>query len=102
LGERDPGNQHDEYSKEVSSEDVRRIKANLSLQDENWGYKGCLGLIKQFIANKSHHAKDDLEEQIRQAENDNDFKRVAQLLREKNDRAVKNDKLKMDIQKRSN
>jgi hypothetical protein len=86
----------------VSPDDVRSIKANLSLQDENWEYNGCLGLIKQFIASKSHHAKDDLEEQIRQAENDNDFNRVAQLLREKNDRAVKYDKLKMESQKRSN
>lgn len=102
LGERDLGSQHDEYSKEVSPDDVRSIKANLSLQDENWEYNGCLGLIKQFIASKSHHAKDDLEEQIRQAENDNDFNRVAQLLREKNDRAVKYDKLKMESQKRSN
>ena len=102
LGERDLGSQHDEYSKEVSPDDVRSIKANLSLQDENWEYNGCLGLIKQFIASKSHHAKGDLEEQIRQAENDNDFNRVAQLLREKNDRAVKYDKLKMESQKRSN
>jgi DNA primase len=102
LGVRDLGSQHDEYSNEVSPDDVRSIKANLSLQDENWEYNGCLGLIKQFIASKSHHAKDDLEEQIRQAENDNDFKRVAQLLREKNDRAVKYDRLKMGIQKRSN
>ena len=102
LGVRDLGSQHDEYSNEVSPDDVRSIKANLSLQDENWEYNGCLGLIKQFIASKSHHAKDDLEEQIRQAENDNDFNRVAQLLREKNDRAVKYDRLKMGIQKRSN
>jgi DNA primase len=102
LGERGLDTPHEDDAHDVLPEDIRRIKANLSLQDENWGYKGCLGLIKQFIASKSHLAKDNLEEQIRQAENDNDFNRVAQLLREKNDRAVKFDKLKMGTQKRSN
>jgi len=72
-------------------EAIRRLRAQLSLTEEAWNYKGCQSLIHQFVLTKKRREAVSLEEQIREAERRNDEERWLQLLEEKQ-RRVKRDR----------
>ncbi len=72
-------------------EAIRRLRAQLSLIEEAWNYKGCHSLIHQFVLTKKRREAVPLEEQIREAERSHDEKRWLQLLEEKQ-RRVKRDR----------
>lgn len=62
---------------------IRRLRAQLSLKDEVWNYKGCQSLIHQFVLSRKRREAVSLEEKIRQAEKNHDEERWLQLLEEK-------------------
>lgn len=62
---------------------LRRLKAQLSLHEEDWDYKGCLSFINHFVATRQRRKAPPLYEQLKQAERDHDEEREQQLLREK-------------------
>jgi DNA primase len=79
------------------SNEVDRLKAQLSVQEENWAYKGCLTFIRQFKASKRDARLATLEKQIQKAEKENNFELLAKLLKEKNDHAIKKDREKRTL-----
>ena len=62
---------------------LRRLKAQLSLHEEDWEYQGCLRFINHFVATRQRRKAAPLSEQIKQAEQTHDEERWQQLLREK-------------------
>jgi hypothetical protein len=62
---------------------LRRLKAQLSLREEVWDYRGCLNFIHHFVATRNRQEATPLYEQIKQAEKDHDEERSLQLLKEK-------------------
>jgi DNA primase len=83
---------HDIEDKEDETFDrdhFRRLKAQLSLQEEPWNYSGCLGLIRQFVLTKQRRTAAPLGEQIKQAEKDHDEQRWQQLLKERQQQVIR-------------
>jgi DNA primase len=64
-------------------ETLRRLKAELSLHEEDWEYQGCLRFIHHFVATRQRRKAPPLYEQIKQAERTHDEERWLQLLKEK-------------------
>jgi DNA primase len=81
-------------SRHLTAEDIDRVRARLSIQEERWELKGCINFIRQFKASKRAASLNELDEKIRQAENDNDFDRLAELLRERQLQAIAHDREK--------
>jgi len=78
----------------LTDDDIDRVKARLSIQEENWEIKGCLNLIRQFKTSKRAASPNELIEKIRQAEKDEDHERLKKLLKEKHSQAIKQDREK--------
>jgi len=68
---------------------LRRLKAQLSLHEEVWDYKGCLSFINHFVAIRRRQEAAPMYEQIKQAERDHDEERWLQLLQEKQQQMVR-------------
>jgi DNA primase len=68
---------------------LRRLKAQLSLREEVWDYKGCRSFINHFVATRQRQEAAPLHEQIKQAERDQDEERCLQLLQEKQQQMVR-------------
>ncbi len=62
---------------------LRRLKAQLSLHEEEWEFQGCLRAINYFVATRQRRKAAPLYEQLKQAKRDHDEEREQQLLREK-------------------
>ena len=60
-----------------SDDTLRRLKAELSLHEEDWEYQGCLRFINHFVATRQRRKAAPLSEQIKQAEQDHDEERCA-------------------------
>ena len=76
-----------------------RLKAQLSLQEEVWEYKGCLRLIHHFVITRRRMAAAALGEEIKNAERNHDEERALQLLREKQQRLAQEHQLKSGFSK---
>ena len=76
-----------------------RLKAQLSLQEEVWEYKGCLRLIHHFVITRRRMAAAALGEEIKNAERNHDQERALQLLREKQQRLAQEHQLKSGFSK---
>ena len=74
---------HSAPGEDFEDDHFRRLKAQLSLQEEVWDYKGCLRLINHFVLTKQRQEFAPLDEQIKQAERDHDEQRLLQLLKER-------------------
>ena len=94
LGEIPHSKEMKETSRRMAADDVERIKARLSIQEENWEMRGCLNLIRQFKTSKRAGSSNDLVEKIRQAERDDDSDQLNELLKKKNIQAIKHDREK--------
>jgi DNA primase len=94
LGEISNPNEMKATSQHLATDDIDRVKARLSIQEESWEMKGCLNLIRQFKTSKRAASPNDLDEKIRKAEKEDDFERLSELLRERHLRAVAHDKEK--------
>lgn len=81
-------------SRHLKAEDIDRVRARLSIQEERWEIKGCINFIRQFKASKRAASLNELDEKIRQAEKDDDFDRLAELLRERQLQAIEHDREK--------
>ncbi len=79
-----------EESGDASEYDVhRRLKAQLSIQQEDWDYRGCMRTIRHFVSTKRRQASAPLDAQIKQAEKNHDEERLQQLLREKQEQVIR-------------
>ncbi|MDJ0875846.1 MAG: DNA primase [Desulfobacterales bacterium] len=67
----------------------RRLKAQLSIQQEDWDYRGCMRIIRHFVSTKRRQASAPLDAQIKQAEKDRDDERLQQLLKEKQEQVIR-------------
>ena len=67
----------------------RRLKAQLSLQKEDWDYRGCMRVIQHFVSTRRRKKTVPLDEQIKQAELNRDEERLQQLLKEKHEQVLK-------------
>jgi DNA primase len=85
----------------TTSNELDRLKAQLSVQEENWTHRGCLNFMRQFKASKRDVRLAELEQQIQEAENENNFELLAKLLKERNDQAIEKDREKRLILKTS-
>ncbi len=101
LGEIQSSNEMQVLSHRLAADDIDRVKARLSIQEENWEMKGCVNLIRQFKDSKRAASPNELVEKIRQAEKDDDFQRLNKLLKEKNIQAIKHDREKTTFFKKS-
>ena len=88
------------YGRPVETVDqMGRLKAQLSLQEEVWEYKGCLRLIHHFVITRRRMAAAALGEEIKNAERNHDEERALQLLREKQQRLAQEHQLKSGFSK---
>jgi DNA primase len=62
---------------------VRRLRAQLSIPQEDWDNRGCMRIIKHFVSIKRRQGSAPLDEQIKQAERNNDDEGLWQLLKQK-------------------
>jgi len=97
-GRETPGAAHGRGPAETV-EQMGRLKAQLSLQDEAWEYKGCLRLIHHFVITRRRMAAAALGEEIKKAERNHDEERALELLREKQQRLAQEHQLKADLLK---
>jgi DNA primase len=78
------------------------IIAALASKEDSWEMNGCLRLINQFIQTRQNHrSKRLLEKQIKEAEKQNDQKRLEILLIQKQQIAVSKQKQKMTFLRKS-
>jgi DNA primase len=101
LGEIPPSNEMKATANRWAADDVDRIKARLSIQEENWDKRGCINLIRQFKASKRAASMHELDEKIRQAEKEDDFERLTELLKERHIRAIEHDREKTNYWNKS-
>lgn len=73
----------EENGDESESDRVIRLRAQLSVQQEAWDYRGCMRLIQHFVLIKRRQESAPLDEQIKQAEENHDDERLLQLLKAK-------------------
>lgn len=73
---------------------LARLMAQLSLQDEVWEYRGCLRLINHFVVTRRRMEAAELGEEIQKAEKNHDEARALQLLKEKQQRLSQEHQLK--------
>lgn len=76
----------------AAASEIDRLKAQLSVQEENWAFRGCLAFIRQFKDSKRGIRLAELEKQIQQAEKESNTELLAKLLKEKNDHAINKDR----------
>jgi DNA primase len=95
LGDALRPNEMERVSNRDAADDINRVKARLSLQEENWEIKGCINFIRQFKASKRAASLKELDEKIRRAEKNNDFEQLSELLRERNLEAIEHDREKV-------
>ena len=85
-------NVSEERSHRLAADDIDRVRARLSIQEESWEFKGCINFIRQFKDSKRAASPNELDEKIRQAEKDDDFERLVELLRERHNQAIAHDR----------
>ena len=94
-------NTREERDRRLAADDIDRVRARLSIQEESWEVKGCINLIRQFKDSKRAASLTKLDEKIRQAEKDDDSERLAELLRERHNQAIAHDREKAIYQNKS-
>jgi len=88
-------------SRRLKAGDIDRVRARLSIQEEHWEIKGCINFIRQFKDSKRAASLNELDEKIRQAEKNDDFERLDELLRERHIQAIEHDREKAIHQDKS-
>ena len=94
-------NTREAKDRRLAADDIDRVRARLSIQEESWEVKGCINLIRQFKDSKRAASLTKLDEKIRQAEKDDDSERLAELLRERHNQAIAHDREKAIYQNKS-
>ncbi len=74
----------------LSDDAQRQLVASLAIDEEGWERSSCEKLMAQFIASRRRRQQK-LIEQIKAAEQDNDYERLFELLKEKQKQVVKSD-----------
>jgi DNA primase len=99
LDGRDSGTPEKGRQADENFDQVGRLKAQLSLQEEVWDTKGCLRLINHFVVTRQRMAAVALGEEIKKAEKNHDEARVLKLLKEKSQRLAQEHQLKAGFSK---
>ena len=88
----------DENSQPSDHDYHRRLKAQLSLIQEDWDYRGCMRIIQHFVSTRRRKKSAPLDAQIKQAEMNHDEERLQELLKEKQAQVLRVRRQQMKIE----
>jgi DNA primase len=73
----------------IDDSQIRSMLTQLAMMESHWNRQGCERLLKQLETRHHKRTIDDLQRKIEEAEKNNDFELLGQLLRQKQNRAAK-------------
>jgi len=74
---------------QITDQSRKRLIASLAIGEDAWDYRGCTSLLNQFLSRQKKRTNN-LLQQIKEAEDRNDFQTLTRLLKEKQQQAASN------------